>query len=568
MKNRKPSLNNDLIAKNVAQLKFNQAQRNFIFYLGYFKDAKSIWGRGVGKSTIMGWQMHLINRTMPRSCWVLQGASFQQILTRTLPGTIDFLVKIGYKKDVDFFINTFPFRDYALPFNSPLKPDHCLFLVNHKLKTSVAFTFFSQDRSSSRGPSRDGIMCDESLLLDIDKFNEEAKATNRGNDEYFGKHPMHHGIYHFSSMPKGHSFLTAGAKYYDEIGLAKNWQLRKQQVELELEFVRNRSIKDRIELYAEIYNVTSKIRFKPHKGQYYSEYSAFANLANLKPRYFDDLYSDNSELLFRIEVLNERITQIEDSFYPSLSREIHGYKGDYDYSFLDNLEISENISDKEMDSRQDLDCISDKPLLLGLDFGTAINWFIIAQESRTEIGQLHIKFIKNIFLKSPNSIDDVAREFCRYYRHHEKKLVYLYPDGEGNQRRPNTKGQLSYVDQIERILRDEGWTVVVDKIAKYNPANNETYILWDRMLSQKNTRYPKISINLINCKELIYSMEQTPAIDSGTNQIKKDKRSEKKLKHNREEATDPGDAADQIIRNRYGEYLLANGSENFIMIKS
>lgn len=556
---------NDIISKNVSQIVLNRPQRNFIINLGLARSTNSIWGRGVGKSTILGFIMHSINKVMPRSCWVLQGATFQQILTRTLPGTIAFLRQMGYRQNVDFFLNTFPPRKYALPYQSPLKPDHCLFLVDHKNLTSVAFTFFSQDRSSSRGPSRDGILCDESLLIDIDKFNEEAKATNRGNDLYFSKIKWHHGIFHFSSMPTGNHWLINSSKYYDELNLERYWKLRESQVKLELDFVKTKNEQLRRELLLEIAQLSNQVKFFAHKGFYYSEYSAFENIMNLNPRYFDDLYQDNTELLFRIEVLNERMFKVEDSFYPAFDRSIHCYKGHWNYSYLDNIDIVNVENNNHLNSLQDLDCNPDLALHLGLDFGTAINWIVVGQEITTAKGK-QFNFIKNFFVKSPKTIDDVTIDYCEYYRHHKKKVIHLYPDGEGNVKRANISGQLSYVDQIEKIMRSYGWNVIREKNIKYNTPHNEVYILWDRMLSARDNGYPSIQFNLINCKELIYSIEQTPSIDSTAGKIKKNKSSEKKLRSNREQATDGGDAADQIIRNKYGLLLKSSKASDLSII--
>lgn len=49
-------------------------------------------------------------------------------------------------------------------------------------------------------------------------------------------------------------------------------------------------------------------------------------------------------------------------------------------------------------------------------------------------------------------------------------------------------------------------------------------------------------------------MERTPAKDND-NRMGKDKSSERKLKHNREQATDGGDAADQIIYGLFSPLL-------------
>ena len=530
------------------KLDFNRAQKNFVFNLPLMKFGKSIWGRGTGKSTIIAWLMHMINITMPRSCWVLQGATFQQILTRTLPGTLGALEKLGYEKDVDYFINRYPPKGYYLPYQAPAKADNCLFLVNHKTKCSVAFTLFSQDRSSSRGPNRDGCICDESLLLDIDKFTAETKPTIRGNKEYFDKSIMHHGIFHFSSMPHGDSFLFDGSESYIEDG-NNVLELKDKIIDMQLEFIKLKDKAERIELWSEIYELDKKVLFYSKNKKYYSEYNAFDNLKALGLDYIKDQLNDSTETLFLIEILNKRMFKIEGSFYANLSRNVHTYKGSYDYSYLDSLDFNfEKLT--AVNSLQDLDCEKNLPLHIGMDFGTAINWLVVGQQLKS-INQFN--FIKNFIVKSPKIIDDLVKDFCEYYKHHGNKHVYLHADAEGNNPRPNVPGQTTYIEQVVKLLRDEGWVVINKSNNRTNPEHHLKYILWARCLNPANeykSQYPVIRFNAINCKELLLSMERSPAIDNNS-RIGKDKGSEKKLKTNREQATDGGDAADQII---YGEY--------------
>ncbi len=534
------------------KLDFNRAQKNFVFNLPLTKFGKSIWGRGTGKSTIIAWLMHQINETMPRSCWVLQGATFQQILTRTLPGTLGALDKLGYEKDVDYFINRFPPSGYYLPYQAPAKADNCLFLVNHKNKCSVAFTLFSQDRSSSRGPNRDGCICDESLLLDIDKFTAETKPTIRGNSEYFGKNVMHHGIYHFTSMPHGESFLFDGSEKYLEDG-NNVMELRDKLCDMQMQFIKLKEKSEQLELWSEIYELDKKILYYTKNKKYYSEYNAFDNIKALGLSYIKDQLNDSSEILFLVEILNKRIFKIEGGFYPHLSRQHHTYKGSYDYSYLDNLDFNiEKLS--SVDSQHDKDCLKDSPLYVGMDFGTAINWLVVGQYIRS-VNQFN--FIKNFIVKSPKIIDDLVKDFCEYYKNHKHKTVYLHADAEGNNPRPNVVGQTTYIEQVVSLLRAKGWVVINKSKNRTNPEHHYKYLLWSRCLNPNNeysSPYPAIRFNAINCKDLLLSMERSPAKDNN-NRIGKNKDSEKKLKSNREQATDGGDAADQII---YGEfaYLL------------
>lgn len=549
---------------SAGNLTLNWPQRNFFFHLsrGSIKDARLLWGRGTAKSSSIALLIREIVRTMPRSNWVIQGATFQQLLTRTLPGTLAFLEKIGFKRDRDYFINKFPPKEYSLPYECPLKPENVIFFVNHRFKYSVAFTLFSQDRSSGRGPNRDGIICDESLLLDYEKFTAETLATNRGNDIYYRDVKLHHGVFHFSSMPSGMSWLFDGSSYYDED--FKFQEIRNQMIELELEFCKNKDKALRMELWRERLELARQLKYKPSEGgMFYSEFDSFDNIENLSIRYIDDLFRETPELIFLIEILNKRTNKIEDSFYPGLKREKHCYKGHYDYSLLDdyNFDFDKLTS---LTSEQDLDCNANLPLDIGMDFGVNINWLVVGQEVNTK-GNMQFNFLKNFYVKTPGTIDDVVKNFCEYYKNHKKKVVYLWPDAEGNVRRPNVAGQVTYVDQVVKQMRNEGWSVIVNRNLKKNALTVQHYITWARCLSEDSARYPKIRFNLINCKELIYSMEQTPAIDSGSGDIRKNKKSEKTLKDKREQATDAGDAADKIISGKYGS-LNRNNSYGTVAI--
>jgi hypothetical protein len=90
---------------------------------------------------------------------------------------------------------------------------------------------------------------------------------------------------------------------------------------------------------------------------------------------------------------------------------------------------------------------------------------------------------------------------------------------------------------------------------KRNPSHNDKYLLWALLLLRRDKIFPEVGFNLINCKELIVSMELAPAIDDGRAGIRKNKSSEKLFKQNREEATDGSDAADQIVFGKYANLL-------------
>lgn len=529
------------------ELTFNRPQLNFIMNLPRMRNSNNVWGRGTGKSSVISWLMNHILETMPRSTWAIQGATFQQLLTRTLPGTFEFLEKLGFENNVDYFINKQPPKGIDLPFYRPLKYDNYITLV-HPNGYACGFTLMSQDRSSSRGANVDGIICDESLLLDIEEFQKQATFTNRGHDEYYKGIPIHHAVFHFSSMPVGDSWLFENDKYYLESNFDLS-HLRNKVIDLQMDFVKTKVKKERLEIYAEMLPLMDKHRYYVSKsGLYYSEWNIFDNVENLGLRYIDDMYATTTEHIFLVEGLNKRVSKIVDGFYPTLDRNVHGYKGRFDYSYLDNIDYDfEKL--RSLDSRQDQDCNPNEALDMGLDFGTAINWLIVGQENKK---LNRFDFLKNFYVKSPKIIDHLVEEFIEYYRFHKKKLVYLYPDAQGNWRQPNKDE--TFVDTIVRLLRQAGWQTVVVNKKTYNKEQHDTYLLWARMLAGNEDVFPRIGFNLINCKELVHSMEQTPAYDHD-GRIKKNKQSERELTTNREAATDAGDAADQIIFYKYRHLL-------------
>lgn len=530
----------------VKELSFNAAQYQFVGMIPFLNKAYQIWGRGAGKSTIMAWLIHTIVKTMPRSSWAIQGATFQQILTRTLPSTLAGLEQLGYHRDVHYFIGRRPPKGYDLPYQCPLDFRHYIFFLNPD-KTTTGFNLFSQDREgSSRGANVDGLICDESLLLDPEMYAREAKATNRGNIRYFKDHRIHHGEFHFSSMPYGSGadfLLKAGDYYKDHYDLEGEWN---KLVELQLAFLDEPSTPHRLDIWKAVLEQKKNVRFFRSKlNALFSLANVFDNIKNVGLRYILDQREAMTDVMFLIEMMNMFIKKIENSFYPTLSREKHGYKGSYNYSYLDSLDFDFSML-KSADARQDLDCDPKKPLHIGMDFGGAINWLIVAQQIPEKN---RINFIKDFYVKSPKILDHLLKDFTEYYRFHEKKLVYIWPDAQGFDRVANS--QDTYVEQVVKLLKKADWTVVVKNKARKNPYHHDKYLLWARILAGGEKHFPQVGFNLLNCNNLVVSMEQAPAIDDGKNKVKKDKSSEKRLKTDREKATDASDAADQIM---YGLY--------------
>jgi hypothetical protein len=532
--------------KTTKKLTWNRPQTLFFFYYHLIKNASIIGSRGVGKSYAIAEDIRRTNKAMPRATCTIQGASFQQLLTRTLPGTLEALEEMGYARDVDYWINKQPnVKSKYLPYYKPLKWDNFITIKNEDGYCN-GYTLLSQD-SSARGSNTDKIFCDESLLLDQKKFISEAKFTNRGHEKYFSKVRMHHGVNHYTSMPYGNSWLFKHGEYYGE-ELQSMISVQNQMIDLQYEFLSLKDNKLKLELYKEIFYLMGVNKWKPNsEGKFYSEWNIFDNIENLGLSYIQDMYNDTPKEIFLIEGLNKRNNKVDNGFYPQLNRIKH-CESYSNISYLENLDYDMDKL-KSLDCRADSDHRDDLPMFMGTDYGSAINWIIAAQEHASI---KTCKVLKNFFVKSPKILNHVVRDFCEYYKPHKYKHVIIYPDAEAFNRRANSPE--TYIDTTIKILKSYGWSVTLGHRMKYNRQHQDTYHLVNTLLGEQDNELWKIRFNTYNCKELLFSMEQSPAYDH-RGKVRKNKDSEKKMKENREEATDAGDAFDQIIYHRYKDKL-------------
>jgi len=527
---------------NKVPLKFNVPQKRFV--VNQPRESTNIWSRGTGKSFIIAYLIHLIVETMPRSAWLIAGQTYRQLLTRTLPGTLNALNKLGYEYERDYYIRKKPPAKvhFEKPFEAPLSYDNFIIFRN-----GTGFHLSSQDAGggSSRGLNIDGIISDESLLLDKEKFDREISSTNRGNLRHFGHLPWHHGTFHFSSMPYGQegAWLLEKSKYYTY----DFTYLRKKIIQHQLSFLRTQDKKERLYYWEKICRLKKMLRFyKSKEGEFYSEADIFDNLSNVGLRFIEQQFRDLTDFVFMVEILNQRIEKIEGGFYPDLNRYEHGYRHSFDNSYIKNLEYGSDEM-RSNDCRFDGDLVKGQPLRIAVDWGSKINCMTVCQYSRSSNT---LRFLKNLYVKHPNILDDLADSFCHYYRFHNEKTVYFAYDHTGNTQMANSN--ITYAEQFTRILKKAGWTVYI--VSKGAPlTHQQKYLLWSRLLRSKDAQTPTIRFNLNNCHETFVSMEQAPAKES-TRGIEKDKSSERS-NIPQEQATHLSDTADLQVAYLFSDIL-------------
>lgn len=536
------------------ELKFTHPQLRFIINMLRGKHSTNILSRGNGKTFISGWLMKRIEKTMPQSKWGIEAKSFRQVWTNTIPSIKNALSSFGYDEGVHYLSGKKPSK--ILGFKMPHEPPHD-WQNTIVFKSGCTFQLISQDSTigGARSLNLDGKILDEAITTKKEKSDKEVSGAIRGNKRYFGHLPYHHAEFTFSSMPYGADgkwMLDQGNYYKDDFGLDYT-ELHHKRVSLQLEFMENKDIAYRMELWKKIDAVKSQIRYFPSKSKFfYQQADVFDNIENLGIDYIDDQYSKLTRFVFLVEMLNWFPDVIEHGFYPHLSRERHGYRGHNNNDYISSLE-QDSEAIKQPDSRMDSDCMPTLPLRIAVDWGAKINCLSTTQYY-SSISEL--RFLSNTYVKHPLTLDDLAKAWCTYYRHHPNKdVVFLY-DHTGNTAQANSKH--TYAQQFAKILTKHGWRVSMEGKLSGTP-HMEKYLLWSKVLSGKAPL--KVSFNLDRCNETFVSMSNAPAKEVGMG-IEKNKSSERNAFIPQEEATHLSDTADlQLVAVSDG---VLNNAASFI----
>ena len=495
-----------------------------------------ISGRATGKSSKIGWRIHKLVSSMPQSATVISGATYAQLLSITMAPVLDFLSSIGYHRGSHYVIGKPP-SSWKLPYQPPLDFSRSIIFKN-----GTGFNLSSQDREGmNRGRNIDHIIGDEMLTQNKVRFENEVVASNRGNLGRFKDSSLHHGMSLTSSMPIGldGQWLLDYSKYYEDDGYLI-WDHWNKLCDLQLQFIDSRTYQERKELIEEITEVRKLIKFyKSAEGVLFTIYNVFENLKNVGMEYILQMRTQMSDLAFLIEILNKRITAVLNGFYKINDAE-HTYTK-YDYSYIDNLDFDPDKL-KQNDSRRDGDVLKNKPLDMAIDYGAVINGMAIGQEPITT----EYRYLKSFYVKHPKGLSNLIDDFANYYQHHKDKRVYHWYDQTATGR---DAVRLKYVDETEAMMKKKGWTVIRKYIGAA-PGHTQKFELWDKLLTGKDTKLPRIMFNKDNFKDALVSMKMAK-VKQGSKGFEKDKSSERSLIIPREQATDLSDATDMIVWGRY-----------------
>jgi hypothetical protein len=500
-----------------------------------------IAGRGTGKSTgVIAPRMADCCISMPRSNNGLLAKTYKQIKTRTLPATVSGWKKLGFIQDLHFVIGRR--ADKKLRFAEPDEPPADWENVIHWFTGSI-ISMSSQDRKNdSNGLNLQSLHGDEAKLLDYEDLLESIMPTLRGMPQYRDM-PQYRMITWTTDMP-----TTPEAKWLLDAEEFNEPETNELIIQLQLKLQdcyaamkRAKSPRTFTQLEWDMNSINNKIKALRKGLTHFLEASSFDNIDVLGIDYIKTQRRNLPDFIFETSILNKRPEALEHGrrFYPQLNK--HHFYTDFNYSYFDNTKIDIQVPDSSIG---DLDCNSNQPLDLVIDWGGKINSMLVCQEDN----QHHrYNILNEFFAIQPDIIHDLIDKFDLYYAHHTERIIYLYYDRNGNTNVANSKE--TYAELVERLLYEKRWIVRLMSFDE-NPQHRDKYEFINLMLSEQDARLPKVRINEENCPNAKIALYNTP-IKLIAGELKKDKGSERSDIIPQEQATHVTDCFDIVLFSKF-----------------
>ena len=486
-------------------------------------------GRGTGKGLIDATRLLQVFQQMPGSCTGFVSPSYKKCLTNTLPSLLVHWERWGFKRDVHYTVGKKPWKGlkWKSPIFTPQNWENCIGFYNGSVCQII-----SQDREgASNGLSIDHVLIDEAKFVDYEKLKNETFQTNRGNEMYFRKCHLHHGLTitcDTATTKKGSWFMNYEEQVDKELvkcleGLVYyKWQIKQRMA----------AHPERRAYYeAELKRVERDLFVIRKNTLLYCRFSSIYNIAVLGEDFIRRMKRDLPPLTFATSIMCKHIGILRDGFYGSLRENVNLYTAP-ETSRL-SLQDVQHIED---DCRLDADCDPNAPLILAFDANTMINWLLVGQVPAD--GNLYV--LKSFYVKY-QTLDAVVALFNNYYRWHKNRQVYFVFDSTFKGQGYGANTNEDFYVLINNLLLSAGW--VVEQVYIGNPMHHvDKYHLVNRMLVGKASH--QVFINRDNNPDLLLSIT-TAAIYNEH----KDKRGEKlaETEEDKLEArTDGSDAFDTL----------------------
>ena len=361
------------------------------------RDLVAECGRGFGKGLVQAGRILTAAQQMEGSCGAAVCPSVKRGLTNIVPSWMVHWENWGLRRDRHYIVGKKPWKalGWKKPIFEPANWENTIAFYNGSIINLV-----SQDRSgTSNSLSLDYVVLDEAKLLDFEQLKDETFQANRGNQMYFGKCYMHHGM----TITSDTAMTKKGSWYF--------------RYEEQMDPALVRVIEG---LVNHVWVLKQKMKKHPERAIYY-------------------------ERKIRKESL--------DGFYGGMRESVNLYTAPNNKTL--QLEAINNEGGIPNDCRTDGDLKPDQPIIIAFDANALINWLVCGQVG--DDGKLRV--LKSFFVKYDRKLEELCEDFMAYYYYHRTHRVIFYYDSTFlGQEYASSKGQ-SFAAIIKSMFRRHQWAV-------------------------------------------------------------------------------------------------------------
>ena len=428
----------NLFYLNKAQALALKPMSNILYLVG---------GRGIGKGTVQGYRTQQVAFGMKGSHSVRVEANLKRGLTNTWPSVAEALDRLGLKQGVHWVVGIRPPKNlmewWAKPATSASNFENYVTFCN-----GSQIFIASQDRAgTSNGMNFDHVFMDEAKFLNHQQLKDETFPANRGHNDKFGNHPLHHGQTLTCDMPattKGSWFLSGREKATPEINsLAEKLIVWLEQArdawnegmdpDSGKQFANDRERNAFKRKYHERLQLLGQLRASAFL---YLELPSWYNIEILGMSFITNAKRDLPRLSFLTSICCIRIGKVEGGFYGSFSDK-HQYDKS-DVSVIKSVNMWDGHSVKDLKCRADGDLDPDLPLFLSFDYNANINWCCVWQAGApgspynppsADIdfeGQWICRCLRSFYVKYERKLPELIADVCDYYKAHFQTCRQVY----------------------------------------------------------------------------------------------------------------------------------------------
>lgn len=486
----------------------------------------AVAGRATGKSTqILARRSIRISKAMPGAYFAFIGDYYSNLLSNTVPSMIKGWNDVGLKEGVHYVTNERPPSHFAKPYKKPLSYKHTISWYNGCFYKLVSMDIVS----SAAGDSYQHGFGDEAKYLVKEKLDRLFPAM-RGERLRFGASHYYLGKTFTTDMPN----LLRTNEYDWILDQQENMDVEQLQLvlhasltvnDIKTKLLKAWARKDAMEYDRQkraLKRWNQRLAKVRHNSTLFLLMSTYANADILRLDWFKEQLNILGPEDYRTSILTMKpeVKQGE-KFYPYLTA-----KNFYDDGALLEFYHQFGFGDDSVLTSDGLRYINPRQKLEGgMDFGD-MNSLVIGQEQ----GWVQ-RILKNFFTLEQNEVE-IARLFRDFFKNHKMKVLDLYYDRSGNQHHKTGNDRASAIKRHIEFENDRptGWKVNLMSIGQSTIYQEEEFNLMMTVLSENNSKLPKLLIDQFQCKELKSSMEVAKQIIKpdmkGVRRIYKDKSSE------------------------------------------